>query len=61
MSQDEVDQAVAKAVKAVQAFEDQPSLSTAKDAEWVLSIFKLLVGCQAFDSLPAFSRALKAV
>lgn len=61
MSQDEVDQALAKVTNAVQAFDDQPSLDTAKEAEWKLSIFKLLVGCQAFDSLPAFSRALKAV
>lgn len=61
MTQDEIEQAIAKVTKAVSEFEEAPSPATAVEAEWKLTIFKLLVGLDKFDSLPAFKRALDAV
>lgn len=61
MTQDDIEQAIAKVIKAVEDFEATPSPATAAEAEWKLTIFKLLVGLDKFDCLPAFKRALDAV
>lgn len=43
MNSEEAEAAVKKVVQAVQAFEEQPSMATAAEAEWKLSILKLMI------------------
>lgn len=58
---DEIDVALKRVTDSVAAFEDNPCMATAADAEWKLSILKILVGIDRFDRLPAFARALDVV
>lgn len=58
MTGDDVESAVKRVQEAVSAFEEAPSMETAAAAEWKLSVMKILVGPERFDSLPAFARAL---
>lgn len=43
MTEEEAEAAIKKVIQAVQAFEEQPSMATAKEAEWKLSILKLMI------------------
>lgn len=49
MNADEAEAAVKTAIQAFQAFEEQPSMATAKEAEWKLSILKLMIQPHMFD------------
>lgn len=43
MTADDVEAAVKKALEAVEAFEEEPSMATAACAEWKLSLLKLAI------------------
>lgn len=58
---DEIDIALKRVTDSVAAFDENPCMATAADAEWKLSILKILVGIDRFDHLNAFARALKTV
>ena len=56
---EEIDAAMTRVMRALEAFEESKTLENARECEWKLTIMKLLVGADNFDQLPAFSRALK--
>lgn len=58
---DEIDVALKRVTDSVVAFDENPCMATAADAEWKLSILKILVGIDRFDCLTAFARALRTV
>lgn len=56
---EEIETAMKRVLKALEAFEESKTAENARECEWKLTIMKLLVGADRFDQLPAFSRALR--
>lgn len=56
---EEIDTAMKRVLKAMEAFEESKTFDTALELELKLTILKLMLTPQAFDQLPAFSRALR--
>ena len=56
---EEIETAMNRVLKALDAFEESKTFDTALELELKLTILKLMLTPQAFDQLPAFSRALR--
>ena len=63
---DEIDEAIKKVTKTIEQWDEEtntqnPTVKTAKELQFQLSVMKLLVGIDKFDELPAFARYLREV
>lgn len=63
---EEIDEALRKTCKTIEQWDAEvnsknPTISTAKQLQFELSILKLIIGIEKFDELPAFSRYLREV
>lgn len=63
---EEIDEALRKICKTIEQWDAEvnsknPTISTAKQLQFELSILKLIIGIEKFDELPAFSRYLREV
>ena len=56
---EEIETAMNRVLNALEAFEESKTFDTALELELKLTILKLMLTPQAFDQLPAFSRALR--
>lgn len=63
---EEIDEALRTVCKTIEQWDTEvnnknPTISTAKQLQFELSILKLIIGIEKFDELPAFSRYLREV
>ena len=56
---EEIETAMKRVMRALEAFEESKTAENARELEWKLTMLKLLVGLDNFDQLPALSRALR--